>query len=134
MRLGKQTSTKLYINAALNLPGDRTLRNQTMSLIHWDKSVLSFHLKEIIEDGHGGHPVALAGLSAIAVSSLVVPAVTKLGRPLLKAAIKNGLSLYPESTTLSINSSTTELTKIWQQAAISSQTQNSQTNSKKPTH
>jgi hypothetical protein len=38
-----------------------------MSLIHWDKSVLSFHLKEIIEDGHGGHPLALAGLSAIAV-------------------------------------------------------------------
>ena len=36
-----------------------------MSLIHWDKSVLSFHLKEIIEDGHGNNPVALAGLSAI---------------------------------------------------------------------
>jgi len=92
-----------------------------MSLIHWDKSVLSFHLKEIIEDGHGGHPLALAGLSAIAVSSLFVPAVTKLGRPLLKAAIKNSLSLYPESTALPVNSSTTELAKIWQQAALASQ-------------
>jgi hypothetical protein len=89
-----------------------------MSLIHWDKSVLSFHLKEIIEDGHGGHPLALAGLSAIAVSSLLVPAVTKLGRPFLKATIKNGFSLYPESTALPVNSSNTELTKIWQQAAI----------------
>ncbi|MGV2829344.1 hypothetical protein [Myxosarcina sp. GI1(2024)] len=88
-----------------------------MSLIHWDKSVLSFHLKEIIEDGHGNNPVALAGLSAIAVSSLLVPAVTKLGRPLIKAAIKNGLSVYPDKA-LPVNSSTTELTKIWQQAAL----------------
>ena len=89
-----------------------------MSLIHWDKSVLSLHLKEIIEDGHGNSPVALAGLSAIAVSSLLVPAVTKLGRPFLKTAIKNSLSLNPESTALPVNSSTTELTQIWQQAAI----------------
>ena len=91
-----------------------------MSLIHWDKSVLSFHLKEIIEDGYGNNPLALAGLTALAVSSLLVPAVTKLGRPFLKAAIKNSLSLYPESpesTALPVNSSATELTKIWQQAA-----------------
>ena len=91
-----------------------------MSLIHWDKSVLSFHLKEIIEDGHGNNPVALAGLSEIAVSSLLVPAVTKLGRPFLKTAIKNSLSLYQEIPSLSVNSSSTELTKIWQQVAISS--------------
>ena len=90
-----------------------------MSLIHWDKSVLSFHLKEIMEDGNGSHPVALVGLSAIAASSLLIPAVTKLGRPILKAAIKNSLLLEPESTTLPVaNYSTTELTKIWQQAAI----------------
>ncbi len=95
-----------------------------MSLIHWDKSVLSFHLKEIIEDGHGGHPLALAGLSAIAVSSVLIPAVTKLGRPFLKAAIRNSLSLEPESRGLPVNSSTTELTKIWQQAAIASQQNN----------
>ena len=105
-----------------------------MSLIHWDKSVLSFHLKEIIEDGHGGHPLALAGLSAIAVSSLLVPVVTKLGRPLIKAAIKNGLSLSPENTRLTVTSSHTELAKIWQQAAISSQTKNSPTSSKQLTH
>lgn len=40
-----------------------------MSLIHWHKSVLSFHLKEIIEDGQGGHPLALVGLSAINLAS-----------------------------------------------------------------
>ncbi|MEM8831129.1 MAG: hypothetical protein AAGE96_17485 [Cyanobacteria bacterium P01_G01_bin.19] len=92
-----------------------------MSLIHWDKSVLSFHLKEIVEDGHGGHPMAVAGLGAIAVSALLVPAVTKLGRPVLKAAIKHSLAVDPESNLLSIDSSTTELAKIWQQAAIASQ-------------
>ena len=105
-----------------------------MSLIHWDKSVLSFHLKEIIEDGHGNNPVALAGLSAIAVSSLLVPAVTKLGRPFLKTAIKNSLSVYQESTALSVNSSSTELTKIWQQAAIASQNNHLKTSSKQLTN
>ena len=105
-----------------------------MSLIHWDKSVLSLHLKEIIEDGHGNSPLALAGLSAIAVSSLVVPAVTKLGRPFLKAAIKNSLSLYQESTALSVNSSSTELTKIWQQAALASQNNHLKTSSKQLTN
>ncbi len=94
-----------------------------MSLIHWDKSVLSLHLKEIVEDGQGNNPVALAGLSAIAVSSLLVPMMTKLGRPFLKAAIKNSLSLNPESKALPVNPSTTELAKIWHQAAIASQSE-----------
>ena len=105
-----------------------------MSLIHWDKSVLSFHLKEIIEDGHGGHPLALAGLSAIAVSSVLIPAVTKLGRPLLKAAIKNSLCIEPESKVLSVNSSTTKLTKIWQQAALASQLNDRHPSSKQLTN
>ncbi len=105
-----------------------------MSLIHWDKSVLSFHLKEIVEDGHGSNPLALAGLSAIAVTSLVVPAVTKLGRPILKTAIKNSLSLTGESKTSPTNFSSTELTKIWQQAAIASQDNTSTSNSKQLTN
>lgn len=104
-----------------------------MSLIHWDRSVLSLHLKEIIEDGHGVNPVALAGLSAIAVSSLLVPVVTKLGKPFLKAAIKNSLSLNPEGTPLPVNPTTTELTQIWQQIAIASQN-NLQTSSKQLTN
>ncbi|MDJ0591326.1 MAG: hypothetical protein QNJ72_15230 [Pleurocapsa sp. MO_226.B13] len=104
-----------------------------MSLIHWDKSVLSFHLKEIIEDGHENHPIALAGLSAIAVTSLLVPAVTKLGKPFLKTAIKNSLFLYRESTALPVNYSSTELTKIWQQAAIASQNNGDRASSKQLT-
>jgi hypothetical protein len=36
-----------------------------MSLIHLDKSVLTFHLKEIVEDGHVGSPLILLGLGLI---------------------------------------------------------------------
>ncbi|MFH7242834.1 MAG: hypothetical protein ACHWZW_08290 [Spirulina sp.] len=38
-----------------------------MSLIHLDKSVLSFHFKEILEDGHFGSPLTLVGLAALMV-------------------------------------------------------------------
>ncbi|HHP7229650.1 MAG TPA: hypothetical protein ACFCUY_02175 [Xenococcaceae cyanobacterium] len=100
-----------------------------MSLIHWDKSILSFHLKEIVEDGHGSNPLALAGLSAIAVTSLLVPMVTKLGRPVLKAAIKQSLSLSTKNPVLPVNASSKELTKIWQEAAIATQTDDSYTSS-----
>ena len=105
-----------------------------MSLIHWDKSVLSLHLKEIVEDGHGGNPLAVAGLSAIAVTSLLVPAVTQLGRPILKTAIKNSLSFTGESKISPTNSSKSELTKIWQQAAIASKGNISKSNSKQLTN
>ncbi|MDR9403307.1 MAG: hypothetical protein RI580_07700 [Halothece sp. Uz-M2-17] len=107
-----------------------------MSLIHWDKSVLSFHLKEIIEDGNGSHPLAVAGLSVIAVNTLVLPAVMKLGKPVLKAAIKIGKPVLkaaikkslpsPENSSLfSMHSSHSEVRQIWQQAAIASQNKNS---------
>jgi hypothetical protein len=95
-----------------------------MSFIHWDKSVLSFHLKEIIEDGNGNHPVALAGLSVIAANVLLVPAIAKLGRPFLKGAIKRSLSFNQDHLEFAVNSSNTELTQIWQQAAIAVQNNN----------
>lgn len=68
-----------------------------MSLIHWDRSVLSLHLREILEDENANNQLALAGIGVIVLGTIVVPAATKLGRPLLKAAIKQGLSLYHES-------------------------------------
>jgi hypothetical protein len=36
-----------------------------MSLIHLDKSVVSLHVKEILEDGHLGGPLTLMSLSAL---------------------------------------------------------------------
>lgn len=68
-----------------------------MSLIHWDKSVLSFHLKEMLEDNKGNEPIALLGLGAIAVGSLALPAIAKLGKPVAKAVIKGSLSLSSQS-------------------------------------
>jgi hypothetical protein len=68
-----------------------------MSLVHWDKSVLRFHLKEIIEDHHAGNSTALVGLGAILLGTTVLPAAAKLGRPILKSVIKSGISLYEES-------------------------------------
>ena len=65
-----------------------------MSIIHWNRSVFTFHLKEIVEDGHkSGDRLALIGLGAIALGTIAFPVVTKLGRPLLKAIVKNGISL-----------------------------------------
>jgi len=66
-----------------------------MSLIHWDKSVLSFHLKEMLEDRKGNEPIALIGLGAIAVGTLALPAIAKLGKPVAKAMIKRSLALSP---------------------------------------
>jgi hypothetical protein len=67
-----------------------------MSVIHWDKSVISLHLREVIEDHHKGDPTALLGLGAILIGSVVLPATVKLGKPLLKSVIKSGLSLIPQ--------------------------------------
>ncbi|WP_026080004.1 hypothetical protein [Spirulina subsalsa] len=68
-----------------------------MSLIHWDKSVLTFHLREMIEDRQTGSPTALLGLGALVAGTIVLPAAVKLGKPVLKGIIKSGLSLYQES-------------------------------------
>lgn len=69
------------------------LRRTAMSLIHWNKSVLTLHLKEVLEDHQAGDPRALLGLGAILVGTVVVPAASKLGKPALKSIIKMGLSL-----------------------------------------
>lgn len=36
-----------------------------MSFIHLDKSIITFHFKEILEDGHLGGPLTLVGLGAL---------------------------------------------------------------------
>ncbi|MGK7958257.1 MAG: hypothetical protein AB4063_23820 [Crocosphaera sp.] len=68
-----------------------------MSLIHWDKSVFSLHLKEIIEDHHqNGDSSGVVGLGAILIGTIVLPAAAKLSRPALKSMIKTGLYLSYE--------------------------------------
>ncbi len=69
-----------------------------MSPIHWDKSVLTLHVKEIIEDHHQkGDSSGVLGLGAILLGTLALPAAVKFGRPVLKSIIKTGLSLSPQS-------------------------------------
>ncbi len=36
-----------------------------MSLIHLEKSVLSFHLREILEEGHVSHPLTWVGIGVL---------------------------------------------------------------------
>jgi len=44
-----------------------------MAIIHWDKSILTFHLKEIIEDHESGDRTALFGLGTIVIGAVVQP-------------------------------------------------------------
>jgi len=64
-----------------------------MSLIHLKKSVMTLHLREIVEDGSSTNKAALVGLGAVLLGPLVLPKVAKGGRAVTKAVIKSGLSL-----------------------------------------
>ncbi|MDJ1172735.1 hypothetical protein [Roseofilum capinflatum] len=44
-----------------------------MSLIHLDKSVVTFHLKEILEDGNGNHPLFWVGLGVLVLAPTLLP-------------------------------------------------------------
>lgn len=50
--------------------------------------------KDFVDDFPGGWVV---GIGAVLLSPIVAPMVAKAGKPLAKAAIKNGLRLYEES-------------------------------------
>ncbi|WP_449418183.1 hypothetical protein [Phormidium nigroviride] len=50
-----------------------------MSLIHLEKSVLTFHLKEILEDGHGNHPLTWLSLGILIFGPKVLPSAVKSG-------------------------------------------------------
>lgn len=68
-----------------------------MSLIHLDKSVLTFHFKEILEDGHLGGPLTIVGLSALVLgpkllSKLIVQPV-RLTKPQVSSAYHPPMSL-----------------------------------------
>jgi hypothetical protein len=69
-----------------------------MSLVHLDKSVLSFHLREIVEDAPGNNNSgALFGLGMIAFGTVALPALMKFGRPVLKNLIKPFLAASQSS-------------------------------------
>ncbi|ANV87492.1 MULTISPECIES: hypothetical protein [Cyanophyceae] len=75
-----------------------------MSLIHWNKSVLSLHLREIFEDYHRGDSTALTSLGTVMLGAIALSTTFKLGKPLLKQAIKTTLTLStnPPSSPVSL--------------------------------
>lgn len=71
-----------------------------MSILHWDRAILSLHLREILEDESANNQTALTGIGLLVLGSIVLPASTKYGRPLLKAVVKRGISTFQESQKL----------------------------------
>lgn len=67
-----------------------------MSLVHLNQSVLSFHLREIVEDAPGNNG-AWFGLGMIAFGTVALPAMIKFGRPVLKNLIKPFLAASQSS-------------------------------------
>jgi hypothetical protein len=59
-----------------------------MSAIHWEKSVLSLHLKEVIEDHQRGDRTALVGMATVLLGSIVISNGIKVSKPILKSIIK----------------------------------------------
>lgn len=63
-----------------------------MALIHLEKSVLTFHLKEILEDGHGNHPLTWLGLGILIFGPKLLPTVAKVSQPATKRLVKQRCS------------------------------------------
>ena len=66
-----------------------------MSLIQGNKSVFTLHLKKMVKHHYQEDSMALMGLGAIMVGTVVLPTMMKVGKPLLKSIIKSGLTLHP---------------------------------------
>ena len=67
-----------------------------MSLIHLEKSVVSFHFRELLEDGHAGNQLALLGLGVVFLGPKLLPTLAKASRPLAKQLVKSGYSHRPQ--------------------------------------
>ncbi len=52
-----------------------------MSFIHLDKSIITFHFKEILEDGHLGGPLTLFGLGALVIGPKLLSGGPAARRP-----------------------------------------------------
>ncbi|MEM9805770.1 MAG: hypothetical protein AAF959_10865 [Cyanobacteria bacterium P01_D01_bin.56] len=69
-----------------------------MSLIHLEKSVVSFHFRELLEDGHTSHQLALVGLGMMLLGPKLLPAIAKASRPMAKQLVKSSYSYRPQLT------------------------------------
>ena len=66
-----------------------------MSLIHLDKSLITFHFKEILEDGYIRSPFALIGLSALIFGPKLLSNLAKASSPAAKTRGKSSSPYRP---------------------------------------
>lgn len=59
-----------------------------MSVIHLEKSVLTLHLKEIMEDGSPNHPLTWVGLGLLIFSPKLLPTVRAWSQPIAQSRSK----------------------------------------------
>ncbi len=56
---------------------------------------MALELADLFEDV--GTPGIVAGIGALVLAPIVIPAIAKIGKPIAKAAIKGGITLYEKS-------------------------------------
>ncbi|MGD1900945.1 MAG: hypothetical protein ACFB9N_01745 [Geitlerinemataceae cyanobacterium] len=63
-----------------------------MSLIHLEKSVLTFHARELFEDGCAGSGLPLLGLGIMLFGGRLLPSLANASRPVAKQLVKSQLA------------------------------------------
>ncbi len=53
---------------------------------------MALEVEDLFEDV--GTPGIVAGIGALVLAPIVIPAIAKIGKPIAKAAIKGGITLY----------------------------------------
>ena len=56
---------------------------------------MALEVEDLFEDV--GTPGIVAGIGALVLAPIVIPAIAKIGKPIAKAAIKGGITLYEKS-------------------------------------
>ena len=56
---------------------------------------MALEVEDLFEDV--GTPGIIAGIGALVLAPIVIPAIAKIGKPIAKAAIKGGITLYEKS-------------------------------------
>ncbi len=56
---------------------------------------MALEVEDLFEDV--GTPGIVAGIGALVLAPVVIPAIAKIGKPIAKAAIKGGITLYEKS-------------------------------------
>lgn len=64
-----------------------------MAFIHWKQAAIRQHFTEMMEAGKGGRAIAL-GVGAVVLAPILLPAIGKVAKPIAKATLKNGITLY----------------------------------------